>query len=221
MDRSVAMKSTKCLWLARQSAKAQCSAAVRIGLPAPWSTAPMQLHRGAVSIVASRTLSTKPDGRPNLSGLASEQESRESASPFKQHRQRELREDQEKEDPLYPDPYPRLESLPARKSVPEFLEDFHEGLSDENVTLTGRVRSKRVVGKSLIFLDIVNEFQKVQVMVNKNKCVSEKHRRIHKFALFKNLIQVGDHICRLPVLPLTSGLRLTLRSGHWHRHSHK
>ncbi|OAQ76147.1 lysyl-tRNA synthetase [Purpureocillium lilacinum] len=206
------MKSTKCLWLARQSAKAQCSAAARIGLPAPWSTAPMQLHRGAVSIVASRTLSTKPDGRPNLSGLASEQESRESASPFKQHRQRELREDQEKEDPLYPDPYPRLESLPARKSVPEFLEDFHEGLSDENVTLTGRVRSKRVVGKSLIFLDIVNEFQKVQVMVNKNKCVSEKHRRIHKFALFKNLIQVGDHISVTGIATRTNSGEPTLEA---------
>ncbi|KAJ6442943.1 lysyl-tRNA synthetase [Purpureocillium lavendulum] len=166
------MKSTKCLWLARQSARANCSAAARVGRPPQWSPAQIQLLGGAAPIAASRTLSTKPDGRSKLSAFASEQETRESASPFKQHRQKELREDQESEDPLYPDPYPRLESLPARKSVPEFLEDFHEGVAYENVTLTGRVRSKRVVGKSLIFLDIVNEFQKVQVMINKNKSVT-------------------------------------------------
>ncbi|EFY87743.1 putative lysyl-tRNA synthetase (lysine--tRNA ligase) [Metarhizium acridum CQMa 102] len=122
------------------------------------------------------------------------QDSSESLSPFKQHRRDELREDQQSDDPLYANPYPRLESSATRKSAPEFLEDFDEQAPSEEVTLSGRVRSKRVVGKSLIFLDIVNEFQKVQIMVNKNKCVSEKHGRIQKFSLFKHLIQVGDHI---------------------------
>lgn len=134
---------------------------------------------------------------------------RESASPFKQHRQQELLQDQQSDEPLYPDPYPRLESSPARKSVPDFLDDFHDRLSGDMVVLTGRIRSKRVVGKSLIFLDIVNEFQKVQVIINKSKCVSEKHRRIHKFALLKNLIQVGDHVCRQRVLS-TLSLSLSL-----------
>lgn len=69
-------------------------------------------------------------------------------------------------------------------------------MPSEEVTLAGRVRSKRVVGKGLVFLDIVNEFQKVQIMINKNKCVSEKQGRIQKFSLFRNLIQIGDHICR-------------------------
>lgn len=81
-----------------------------------------------------------------------------------------------------------------RKSIPEFLEDFQKQGPSEEVMLTGRVRSKRVAGRSLIFLDIVNEFQKMQVMVNKSKCVSEEQRRLQKFALFRNLIQVGDHI---------------------------
>lgn len=31
-------------------------------------------------------------------------------------------------------------------------------------------------------------------MINKNKCVSEKQGRIQKFSLFRNLIQIGDHI---------------------------
>ncbi|KHN96763.1 lysyl-tRNA synthetase [Metarhizium album ARSEF 1941] len=115
-------------------------------------------------------------------------------SPFKQHRREELGRDQQSEDALYADPYPRLDPSTTRKSVPEFLEDFDEQAPSGQVTLTGRVRSKRVAGKSLIFLDIVNEFQKVQVMVNKNQCVAEKHGRIRKFSLFKHLIQVGDHI---------------------------
>lgn len=60
----------------------------------------------------------------------------------------------------------------------------------------GRVRSKRVAGSALIFLDIVNEFQKVQIMINKKKCVPARLARNRKFTVLKHLIQVGDHICR-------------------------
>ena len=189
------MRSTRCLRLARRPLTTQWCSRLTCN-PASARSCP------GVPIRASlRALSTAPGDGSKPSRFASEQESHGNVSPFKQHRQDELRKDQQSEDALYPDAYPRLESSASRKSVPEFLEDFHERLSHESVTLTGRIRSKRVVGKSLIFLDIVNEFQKVQIMINKNKCVSEKNRRIHKFALFKNLIQVGDHICRLFALP--------------------
>ena len=210
------MRSTRCLRLAcRPAIPQRCS-------PSLCSPASARLCPGVLSRAAVRPLSTEPDKRPKPSRFTSEQEGHRNASPFKQHRQEELREDQLSEDALYPDPYPRLESSALRKSVPEFLEDFHERLSHENVSLTGRIRSKRVVGKSLIFLDIVNEFQKVQVMINKNKCVSEKNRRIHKFALFKNLIQVGDHICRLTALPQWPSRWLTeFCSGHWHCDSYE
>lgn len=177
---------------------------IRIG-----SSLSCEPRSGATSYRAgSRALSSDSDMK--ASRFTGAQDSSESVSPFKQHRRDELREDQQSEDPLYADPYPRLESSTSRKSVPEFLEDFvEEQVPGEEVTLTGRVRSKRVVGKSLIFLDIVNEFQKVQVMINKNKCVSEKQGRIQKFSLFKNLIQVGDHICRTladsPSLPFHFG----------------
>ncbi|ODA76094.1 hypothetical protein RJ55_08377 [Drechmeria coniospora] len=189
------MRTTNCLRLARQSlTPSLCSESrPRRILPSNFTPTP-PCHTPRLQ-APSRAYSAAPDadGSLKVSRFASELESRESVSPFKQQRQDELRQDQQSEEPLYPDPYPRFDST-GRKSVPQFLEDFHERLSDENVTLTGRIRSKRVVGKSLIFLDIVNEFQKVQVMINKSKCVSEKNRRIHKFALFKHLIQVGDHI---------------------------
>ncbi|PNY24528.1 Lysine-tRNA ligase [Tolypocladium capitatum] len=183
------MRSTRCLRLACRPAKLQASSTVRSARPICLSVPAWPRPEAPV-----RVLSTAPDVRPRPSRFAGEQEGHRNVSPFKRHRQEELREDQQSEDPLYANPYPRLESSALRKSVPEFLEDFHERLPHENVSLAGRIRSKRVVGKSLMFLDIVNEFQKVQVMINKNKCMSEKQGRIHKFALFKNLIQVGDHI---------------------------
>lgn len=80
-------------------------------------------------------------------------------------------------------------------SAPEFVEECKDELPTEPVTLTGRIRSKRVAGKSLMFIDIVNEFQKVQVMVNKKNCDTPRHSS-QKFKMFKSLIQVGDHICR-------------------------
>ncbi|POR32733.1 Lysine--tRNA ligase [Tolypocladium paradoxum] len=205
------MRSTRCLRLACHPATPQACSAVR-SRRLICSSVPARLRPRAPIRVPVRALSTAPDGRPKPSRFASEQQGHGNMSPFKQHRQEELWEDQQSEDPLYPDPYPRLESSDLRKSVPEFLEDFHERLSHENVSLTGRIRSKRVVGKSLIFLDIVNEFQKVQVMVNKNKCVSEKNRRIHKFALFKNLIQVGDHISVTGIATRTNSGEPTLEA---------
>lgn len=32
-------------------------------------------------------------------------------------------------------------------------------------------------------------------MINKNKCMPVDHSSLRKFAMFKHLIHVGDHIC--------------------------
>ncbi|KAG5934171.1 hypothetical protein E4U53_000751 [Claviceps sorghi] len=184
------MRPTLWLRLARQSAVSrQCAASRRTASSS--ETAPASMS----SAFGSRSLSSQPEAKKRISRFAVPQgAANEPVSPFKQHRRDELREDQETQDPLYPDPYPRLESSSSRKSVPEFLEQFPTSVPSEQVTLSGRVRSKRVFGKGLVFLDLVNEFQKVQVMVNKNKCVSDSRLRIKKFSLFKNLIEIGDHI---------------------------
>lgn len=198
-----AMRPSVCLRLARQSAaiSQRCSTRSKGPFPRIGSSLTLVLRSGVTHFRgAARGLSSDTD-KSSSRFAGSQDGNSESLSPFKQHRRDELREDQQSEDPLYADPYPRLESSTNRRSVPEFLDDFDERTPSEEVMLTGRVRSKRVVGKSLIFLDIVNEFQKVQIMINKNKCVSEKHGSIQKFSLFKNLIQVGDHICMIPVCP--------------------
>ncbi|OAQ66916.1 lysyl-tRNA synthetase [Pochonia chlamydosporia 170] len=190
------MRPSVCLRLARQSAaiSQRCSTRRKGPFPRTGSSLTLELRSGVTPFRgAARWLSSDTD-KSSSRFAGSQDGNSESLSPFKQHRRDELREDQQSEAPLYADPYPRLESSTNRRSVPEFLDDFDERAPSEEVMLTGRVRSKRVVGKSLIFLDIVNEFQKVQIMINKNKCVSEKHGSIQKFSLFKNLIQVGDHI---------------------------
>ncbi|KAG6008739.1 hypothetical protein E4U21_003935 [Claviceps maximensis] len=162
-----------------------------LGGPSSLETVPASIF----SKSKCRSLSSEPAIEKKTSRFAvSSGAANEAVSPFKQQRREELREDQETQDPLYPDSYPRLESSGSRKSVPEFLEQFQTSVSSVQVTLNGRVRSKRVIGKGLVFLDLVNEFQKVQVMVNKNQCISDSEGRIKKFSLFKNLIQVGDHI---------------------------
>lgn len=125
----------------------------------------------------------------------------EESSPFKKQRQEDLREDQKSSTPLYAEAYPRLGSDASRKAIPDFVEECQDSLPAEQVSLAGRVRSKRVVGKSLIFVDIVNEFQKAQVMINKKKCQLDGETNKNQFTLFKNLIQVGDHICTLPPSP--------------------
>ncbi len=144
-----------------------------------------------------QALSSARDSNSRVSRFAEVADETEDVSPFQRQRQDELQKDQESEEPLYPESYPRLESTGDKMSAPEFVEECKEELPTEPVTLTGRIRSKRVAGKSLMFIDIVNEFQKVQVMVNKKNCDTPRHSS-QKFKMFKSLIQVGDHICRQP-----------------------
>lgn len=196
------MRSASCLRLARQSAALRVSSRSYGQRAAPIPASSRQ---------SARALSSKPNVGIKINEssrfVKEEQEELDDVSPFKKHRRQQLQEDQQSEDPLYPEAYPRLESSSIRKSVPEFLEEQQNELSREPVTLSGRIRSKRVVG-SLIFLDITNEFQKVQIMINKSKVAAEQESRVHKFRLLKNLIQVGDHICRpIVLLPMLLSLQ--------------
>ncbi|KAL7943229.1 hypothetical protein V8C42DRAFT_330071 [Trichoderma barbatum] len=204
------MRSASCIRLARQSA-ALNSSSRSCGPRAALITAPW---RWAPSRQSTRALSAKSGIQINESSrfVKEEQDELDVVSPFKRHRQKELQEDQKSEDPLYSEAYPRLESSSIRKSVPEFLQESRDELSNEPVTLSGRIRSKRVVGGSLIFLDITNEFQKVQIMINKSKVASKQESRVHKFRLLKNLIQVGDHISVTGVATRTNTGQLSLEA---------
>ncbi|KAM6537454.1 mitochondrial lysine-tRNA synthetase [Fusarium falciforme] len=141
------------------------------------------------------------------------EESAEGVSPFKHQRRTELWEEQQSEDPLYPESHPRLEHRAERMSVPDFLEAFRNELDDtKDISICGRVRSKRVVGKNLIFLDIVSEFERLQVMINRSKCLLDQEERRVKFSLFRNLIEVGDHISVVGIPTRTKAGELTIEA---------
>lgn len=142
--------------------------------------------------------STASNDPPKKSRFADEEgDQDERVSPYTAHRRQALQEDRKSHVPFYPESYPRVESSNARKSVPEFLDTFSELRPEDEVIIMGRVLSKRLAGKRLIFLTLVNEFQKVQVMLNKNNCFREPRRKNRKFEAIRYMIQVGDHICRL------------------------
>lgn len=145
----------------------------------------------------------------------------EHLSPFKKQRQTQLSKEIESEDPLYSETHPRLKHLEKAMSVPEFKKAFHETFAEDPVIVSGRVRSKRVVGKNLIFLDVVNEFERLQVMVNRSKCLMDHEGRRNKFSMFKNLIEVGDHICRIPIFSSIFPRCLLSGSNHWSAYTNK
>ncbi|KAK0384048.1 hypothetical protein NLU13_8137 [Sarocladium strictum] len=103
---------------------------------------------------------------------------------------------------------------PDRKPTDEEFKEVYQEAEREatllRATLTGRVRAKRVVGSGLVFVDIVNDFQKVQVMINKKKCLATEHRQV--FKMWRNLIQVGDHISVTGTSRLTDAGELTLEA---------
>ncbi|XWW99645.1 hypothetical protein V2A60_007656 [Cordyceps javanica] len=159
---------------------------------------PVPVRSLALSRQNVQTFASVTDAKNGTPAAPGARDETEHASPFKQQRRADLGKDQASESPLYPESYPRIEPSEARMAVPEFLESEENEFSQPLVNLVGRVRAKRVVGKNLVFLDIVNEFQKVQIVVNKSKCVEPSDNicthNSKKFQLFRSLIQVGDHI---------------------------
>ncbi|KAM3444840.1 hypothetical protein NHJ13734_001030 [Beauveria thailandica] len=155
-----------------------------------------------------------PDAGNSTSTPSESRDEAEHESPFKQQRRSDLGKDQTSKRPVYPESYPRIEPSEARMAVSEFLESKEDDLSQPLVNLVGRVRAKRVFGKYLVFLDIVNEFQKVQIVVNRSKCLPPAENicthNNKKFQVFKSLIQVGDHISVKGVRDHTPAGLLTL-----------
>lgn len=146
-------------------------------------------YHGSIALLAD-------DAGPKPNRFHGAQDVNEELSPFKKQRKEDLLKASTEDEPLFTESYPRLEDPKVRRvSVSEFLEAFHSRLPDEEVQLLGRVRAKRIAGKGLIFLDVVNEFQKVQVMLSKNGVATDPNPS-HRFRLFRSVIQVGDHICK-------------------------
>jgi lysyl-tRNA synthetase class 2 len=63
-----------------------------------------------------------------------------------------------------------------------------------------------------MFVDIVNEFTRLQVMISRKTCMVDEEERRLKFAMFRNLIEVGDHISIVGVPTRTTAGELTIEA---------
>ncbi|KDN68257.1 putative lysyl-tRNA synthetase [Colletotrichum sublineola] len=133
-------------------------------------------------------------------------------SEFKKMRIRALEE--VTENGLYKETHPRLVHRKKPMSVPAFRKvwsgaKLDDPFTGEVVTLYGRVQSIRLLGNKLVFVTIVNEFEKIQGMINYRNLPSME---FDTFKLFSRLIEKGDHISITGKPTRTSTGELTIQA---------
>jgi lysyl-tRNA synthetase, class II len=114
--------------------------------------------------------------------------------------------------------YPRLVHRARPMSVPRFREKYEniqrETINLDEVTVYGRVTSIRRHGAKLMFIDIVNEFERVQAMVVWGNCSKTPGLTMGKFKMFARLIERGDHISVTGHATQSSTGALTIQATH-------
>jgi len=63
------------------------------------------------------------------------------------------------------------------------------------LTMSGRVRSVRLLGSKLMFLDIERDTQRLQVMVELKKLTPQDNLE-ENFKNFKKVARIGDWVCK-------------------------
>jgi lysyl-tRNA synthetase class 2 len=90
------------------------------------------------------------------------------------------------------------------------LRDFNARFADiqetktENVSVFGRIRSVRLSGSKLMFLDIERDTQRLQIMVERKKLSEDDSE--DKFKSLKKVARVGDWICKSRCLDRASSM---------------
>ncbi|KAJ4330830.1 mitochondrial lysine-tRNA synthetase [Ascochyta clinopodiicola] len=80
------------------------------------------------------------------------------------------------------------------------LRDFNAKFADiqetqaENVSVFGRVRSVRLLGSKLMFLDIERDNQRLQIMVERKKLDQDGSEEL--FKSLKKVARIGDWVCK-------------------------
>jgi len=96
--------------------------------------------------------------------------------------------------------WPRIQNTLQDMTVAEFLSKYkdlkkNEVFGEDTITLRGRMTSCRVAGKSLAFLDLVQDYVQMQVVCNWAK-VNFAGVSQADFKNFLKLLQRGDIICK-------------------------
>ena len=63
------------------------------------------------------------------------------------------------------------------------------------LTMSGRVRSVRLLGSKLMFLDIERDTQRLQVMVELKK-LTPQNDLDENYKSFKKVARIGDWVCK-------------------------
>jgi lysyl-tRNA synthetase class 2 len=66
---------------------------------------------------------------------------------------------------------------------------------DVKLTMSGRVRSVRLLGSKLMFLDIERDGHRLQAMVELKKLTSGSNTLENDFKGFKKVVRIGDWVC--------------------------
>lgn len=70
--------------------------------------------------------------------------------------------------------------------------------------MSGRVRSVRLLGSKLMFLDIERDGQRLQAMVELKKLTSGGDTLEDDFKSFKKVVRIGDWVCKLTCLSVNT-----------------
>jgi lysyl-tRNA synthetase class 2 len=70
--------------------------------------------------------------------------------------------------------------------------------------MSGRVRSVRLLGSKLMFLDIERDGQRLQAMVELKKLTSGGDTLEDDFKGFKKVVRIGDWVCTLTCLSINT-----------------
>jgi lysyl-tRNA synthetase, class II len=99
--------------------------------------------------------------------------------------------------------WPRIKSDKEAMRVGEYIEKYipilgrGELREHTYVKVRGRVRSFRVAGKSLVFLDIAQDGKSVQIVLNRARLEGFGGISRKEFIEFYHLVRRGDIICEL------------------------
>ncbi|KAJ9150387.1 Lysyl-tRNA synthetase-like protein [Pleurostoma richardsiae] len=111
--------------------------------------------------------------------------------------------------------YPRLEHHGTAMTIPAFREKFKGQLAgsytDQEVALHGRIRSIRRASSKLLFIDLVEEFERVQGLCNYGKFDSN-NVSLEQFKSIARLLQRGDHVAITGRVTRTPTGELTLEA---------
>lgn len=65
--------------------------------------------------------------------------------------------------------------------------------------MLGRVRSVRLLGSKLMFLDIERDTQRLQAMIELKKLVNQDAGLEQSFKSLKKVVRTGDWVCEYPL----------------------